>query len=156
MELFKSYLRQTTDKLNNNFKGMAHIYFDDFAIIEFEKYLTLKGKRSEKRTWFMRLDFRREERSARYLFFFGFPYYDFHNQVDVTLHVAREEPPGSFNYTHLSEITAPNVPDFVEIGYLPSKEKLLVRRKDGSVVEKSMESFTMEIFDGIRKNHFDS
>ena len=56
----------------------------------------------------------------------------------------------------MSEINAPNVPNFVEIGYLPSKEKLLVRGRDGFVVEKSMESFTMEIFEGIREKHFDS
>jgi len=44
---------------------------------------------------------------------------------EATLHIAREEPSNSFHYERLGGIDAPNIPNLIEIGYLPDKEKFV-------------------------------
>ena len=86
-------------------------------ISKFEKYSALRQGESAKRTWFLRIDFRRTDTTARYLFFFGHASYRIRDRCDVTLHVAREEPPNSYHYEKLEYVSTANVPDLVEIGY---------------------------------------
>ena len=150
MELLKSYVRQTVEGVNQQTIGIARAFLKDFGIIEFEKYLTLSQGISAKRTWFFRIDIRREDRSARYLFFCGFPSQALASRgVDVTLHLAREEPPDSFTYVHLSDIGGPDVPNLVELGYLADKEKLLLKGVDGSTMESSMDDMVRDLFQSI-------
>ena len=69
MELLKSIFKQTAEMLHSSAK-LAEVWFKDFGQLDLEKYLTLTGNSSAKRTWFFRIDFRSGERTDRYLFFF--------------------------------------------------------------------------------------
>ncbi|MFM7548913.1 MAG: Fic family protein [Cyanobacteriota bacterium] len=140
MELLKSLIRQTADLLDAN-ANVGKIYFTDFGNLGFEKYLSLKKYGSAKKTWFFRIDFKIGTRSARYLFFFASPSHEMRDLgVDVTLHLSREEPAGSFHYEFLDQITAPNVPNIVEIGYNPESEAFVVRGVDSRVREEKVDS----------------
>lgn len=152
MDLLKNYFRQTASLLDQ--APLGRVYFKDFGIIEYEKYLMLRHGESAKRTWFFRLDFRSGDRSARYLFFFNNPGYLMRPRCDVTVHVAREEAP--YHYERLEHITAPNVPNLVEIGYLPREERFLVRRKDNRVAEAKIENFSKLFIEEVVQKHFDS
>ena len=154
MELFKSFVRQAVGGLNVGFGGLAQAYFKDFGLIEIEKYQQLSGMISAKRTWFFRVDIRTNDKTARYLFFFGYPNLQLAERVSVTLHIAREEPSNSFNYEPLSTLTAPNVPEFVELGYLPLEERLIVKERNGAVSQMSMDRFVKEFFQQIGRYHF--
>lgn len=124
MELLKSYFRQTAELLDES-APFGNVYFKDFGTLEFEKYANLARGESAKRTWFFRIDFRSGAKTARYLLFFGAPSFAIRDRCDVTAHVAREESP--FNFVRLELITGPNVPDLVEIGYVPNEERFLAR-----------------------------
>ena len=156
MELLRSYFRQTVNILNEATDYGENIYFKDFENLEFEKYLALGAGESAKRTWFFRIDFRRKERSARYLFFFGSGALVLRNRYrcDVTLHVAREEPPKSYYYERLESIVAPNVPDLVEIGYEISKERFVLRKRSNRASMGRVEEFGKQFFEDVVNKHF--
>ncbi len=122
-ELLKSYFRQTASMMDESAE-IGHVWFKDFGTIEFEKFLSLRLGESVKRTWFLRIDFRSGEKSARYLFFFGYAHHQLRPQCDVTLFIAREDPPGTYFYQRLDRLTASNVPTFAEIGYQPATAAL--------------------------------
>lgn len=153
MELLKSVFRQTAEVVNST-ATVADIWFKDFGQLELEKYLALRNHVSAKKTWFFRLDFRSGVRSARYLFFFGSPSYDLKREYDVTLHISREEPPGSFNYERLDVITAPNVPNFVEIAYDAAHEEFVVRRRSGASSRMKIEQLCRDFFEDVVEKHF--
>ena len=153
MDLLKGYIRQTADMIESS-ALMARIYFTDFGSLEFEKYLSLRQGESVKRTWFLRVDFRRAERAARYLFFCGFASYALRDSCDVTLHVAREEPPGSYLYEKLESLSADNVPDLVEIGYQPREEKFIARYRSGVVQRGKIEDIGRTFFEQVIGRQF--
>lgn len=153
MELLKSYLQQTVD-IFDQATPYGSVYLKDFGNLEFEKYSALRRGESAKRTWFLRVDFRRSDTTARYLFFFGYTSYAMHGRCDVTLHVAREEPPGSFNYERLEHIQSSNIPDLAEIGYEMSKERFVVRRRNGRSRTSRVEEFTKRFFEDVVAKHF--
>ena len=153
MELLKSYLRQSAS-LFDEATPYGNVYFKDFGNLEFEKYSALRSGTSAKRTWFLRLDFRRADTSARYLFFFGHANHKLRDRCQVTLHIAREEPPNSFNYDRLEHITAPNVPDLAEIGYEIAKERFVVRLRNGRTRTSRVEEFGKRFFEDIVAGHF--
>lgn len=155
MELLRSYFRQTCEILGRQATA-ARTYFKDFGQLDFEKYLSLCQGESVKRTWFFRVDFRSGNRAARYLFFFGFPSHQLSKQSEVTLHVAREEPPGSFHYQRLIDITAPNVPSIVEVGYERSKERFITRDQMGGTSQGRVEKMGKRFFDDVIRLHFNS
>ncbi|HEV2301793.1 MAG TPA: Fic family protein [Stellaceae bacterium] len=155
MELLKSIFKQTAEILDTS-ATLAGVWFKDFGQLELEKYLSLKGHGSAKRTWFFRVDFRSGERSARYLFFFGSPSYSTRDKGDVSLHVAREEPAGSFNYERLENISAPNVPGLLEIGYDARREEFFARKKSGSISEMKVEEICRAFFEDVVSRHFSS
>ena len=132
----------------------GNVYLKDFGNIEFEKYDALRRGESAKRTWFLRVDFRRRDTTARYLFFFGHASHAMRARCDVTLHVAREEPAGSFHYERLEHIKSPNVPDLAEVGYEMSKERFVVRMRNGRSRVSGVEEFTKSFFDAIVSKHF--
>ncbi len=153
MELLKSYLRQTVDMVNEA-TPYGGVYFKDFGNLEFEKYLALSAGESAKRTWFLRIDFRRGEKSARYLFFFGTGNSVLRSRCGVTLHVAREEPENSYNYERLDNLDAPNVPDLTEVGYEMSKERFVLRKKNGRSLICRVEEFGKQFFEDVVNKHF--
>lgn len=153
MDLLKSLFKQTTEMLAAT-STFGNIYFNDFGTLEFEKYLSLKDYGSVKRTWFFRVDFRSGDRSARYLFFFGYPSNAMRSHADVTLHLSREDPPGSFVYQRLDAVSAPNVPNAVEIGYKQDKEIFVVRGKDGKIREEKVDSLCKNFIQEVVERHF--
>ena len=153
MELLKSYLQQTVDVFNQA-TTYGSVYLKDFGNLEFEKYSVLRRGESAKRTWFLRVDFRRGDIFARYLFFFGYASHLMRARCDVTIHVAREEPPGSFNYERLEHIQSANVPDLAEIGYEMSKERFVVRMRNGRSRTNRVEEFTKLFFEDVVQKHF--
>ena len=155
MELLKSYLQQTVG-LFDQAATFGNVYLRDFGNLEFEKYSALRQGASAKRTWFLRVDFRRAEKAARYLFFFGHASYQMRDRCRVTLHVAREEPPNSYNYERLENVQSTNVPDLVEIGYEMSKERFVVRSLGGRPRMRPVEDFTKQFFEHIVNRHFAS
>ena len=154
MELLRGYFRQTGELLDET-PGVS-IYLRDFDMLDFEKYLRLKERKSAKRTWFFRVDFRIGDKSARYLFFFGFASWKIRSETEVavTLHLSREEPSNSFYYERLDDIDAPNVPSIVEIGYLPEKEQFVSIGKTGSAKSDKVEKLGKAFFDQVLKLHF--
>jgi Fic family protein len=155
MELLKSIFKQTAEMVDST-APLAEVWFKDFGHLELEKYLALRAGNSAKRTWFFRIDFRSGARAARYLFFFGYPSYSMRARTDVNLQVAREEPTGSFNYERVEFISAPNVPNVVEIGYIANREEFLVRKKTGDIVEMKVEKVCREFFEEVVQRHFSS
>jgi Fic family protein len=155
MELLKSIFKQTAETVDSA-ANLAEVWFKDFGQLDLEKYLALRGGTSAKRTWFFRVDFKSGERSARYLFFFGYPSFTMRTRSDVNLFAAREEPSGSFHYEKLDFISAPNVPDLIEVGYIASREEFLVRKRSGDVVEMKVEKVCREFFEDVVQRHFSS
>ncbi|NKC12082.1 MAG: hypothetical protein GKR94_07725 [Gammaproteobacteria bacterium] len=153
MELLKSHLRQTAGALHEA-ADFGDVYFKDFGNLEFEKYSALKLGESAKRAWFFRIDFRNGDKTARYLMFFGYAHSKLHGRCDVTLHVAREDPPNSYHYERLDTITAPNVPDLVEIGYSMSEERFMVRGKSNNIDSGRVEEFGRRFFEDVVSKHF--
>lgn len=159
MELLRSYFRQTTELINRA-APLGHVYFNDFGMLEFEKYLSLLKGESAKRTWLFRIDFVQESisgqsRNARYLFFFGSPSPQLRaRHCAVTVFVAREEPAGSFNYTRLEQITAPNVPDLVELGYEPRSEAFVARYRAGPISDGKLEDIGRSFIEQVIAKHF--
>ncbi len=153
MELLKSYFRQTVNSIDEA-TAYADLFLKDFGQLEFEKYESLRHGNSAKRTWFLRVDFRSSNISARYLFFFGFSSDALRSRCEVTLHVAREEPQGSYNYEKLDWLTVPNVPSLVEIGYDMSKERFVARPKSGPLKDGRIEEIGRRFFDDVVEKHF--
>ena len=153
MELLKSLFRQTAELLNSS-ANLGDIYFRDFGSLEFEKYLSLKTHGSAKKTWFFRIDFRSGTSAARYLFFFGSPSYSMKRLRDVTLHISREEPPGSFFYERLDMITALNVPNAMEIGYKAEAEAFVVRGANNAVRQEKGDALCRKFVQEVVEKHF--
>ncbi len=153
MELLKSYFRQMTELLDEG-DETGRVYFKDFGTLEFEKYLSLRGGGSAKRTWFFRIDFRSGDKAVRYLFFFGAPSYDLRSEVDVTVHLAREEPVGSFRYERLTAMSQPNVPATVEIGYKAKDEKFVAKAQSGRKKKDKIETIGKALLEDIVEKHF--
>lgn len=158
MELLRSYFRQAVDLLNESPEMVgSRVYFKDFGELIWEKYVSLKGRKSAKQTWFFRVDFVSGEKSARYLFFFGFPSRNMPGVTGATLHLAREEPAKSFNYDKLDDITADNVPNIAEIGYYAKEERFGRRGGGGAPVQKGkIEVIGKKFFEEVVAKHFQS
>ena len=152
--LLKSFFREVADKINKT-TFVVNVYFKDYGELGFEKYFSLKYGESAKRTWFFRIDFVKRDRakSARYLFFFGHESHAMKHRCNVTLHVAREEPSGSYNYERLESISGRNVPNILEIGYEMAKEQFIVRGRDRMAPEK-VEKFGRKFINDIVAIHF--
>jgi fido (protein-threonine AMPylation protein) len=152
MELLRSYFQQTALAIDKESR-LGRIYFKEFGILEFEKYITMREGESAKQTWFFRVDFRIEQAAARYLFFFQRPSFMMRNYCsDVSLCVAREEKP--FFFERLEDITAPNTPNLVEIGYMPSEEKFATRDRNGLVHTDKIDSIGRKFIEEVVKMHF--
>jgi len=157
MELLRNYFRQCVELLVQSPENIAiKLYFKDFGELAWEKYLSLKQGKSAKRTWFFRIDFVRGDKSARYLFFFGSSSPKL-REASVTLHLAREDPPRSFNYERLEHITMPNVPNIVEIGYFTDKECFATNPGRGGPLNLGkIEDIGKKFIENVMTKHFQS
>jgi len=155
MELLRGHFRQIADQLAS-LATLYRIFFKDFGQLDFEKFVALKQGVSTKRTWFFRIDIRVGDKAARYLFFFGFPSGGLRDRCSVTLFTAREDPPGSYFYTALDRVTAPNCPPTIEIGYDMTQERFLCRSKGGGVAEAKVEATAQRFIEAVVKCHFES
>lgn len=153
MELLKSLFKQNVELLAAS-SDLGDVYFRDFGMLEFEKYLSLKNFGSAKKTWFFRLDFRSGTHVNRYLFFFGSPSSQMKYKTDVTLHISREEPNGSFHYERLDDLSALNVPCFAEIGYEADEEAFVVKDKNGNTRTEKLESVSKRFIQEVVEKHF--
>lgn len=153
MELLKSYFRKTAELLSET-SSVGSIFVRDFGNLEFEKYLSLRQFESAKKTWFFRIDFRSGEKVVRYLFFFGSPSYLMRSKVDVTLHISREEPPGSFHYERLETVTFDNIPGIVEIGYKADAERFIARSRGGQARMDKIDVLGKKFFEDVVRVHF--
>ena len=153
MELLKSYFRQVAYGLDSEAPTLM-VKFREFDPLEYEKYVSLRYNKTAKRTWFFRIDFISGEKTARYLFFFGYVSPALRGKCDVTLHVAREEPPNSWNYEKLIDITAPNVPDIQEFGYIPKAEKFISKGKGSRSKQDKIEVLGQKFFQDVIEKHF--
>jgi Fic family protein len=154
MDLLRGYFTQMVESITR-VGGMYRVFFKDFGHLDFEKFVALKQGHSVKRTWYFRLDFRVEDRAARYLFFFGFPSRELREKASVTLWLSREAEDRKFFYEALERITAPNVPDVCEIGYNVESEKFLVRGRNGRVTKMKVEAIAQKLIDAVVRCHFD-
>lgn len=155
MELLKSYFRQAAGALDSESLG-ASVNFREFDPLEYEKYVSLRFRKTAKRTWFFRIDFMSKGKKARYLFFFGYVSDELLEKCNVTLHVAREEPSESWNYERLSDIKAPNVPDIHELGYNPKAEKFVSKGKSPRSKQDKIEVLGKRFFQEVIEKHFAS
>ncbi len=151
MELLKSSLCDMVDSLNEKTGHVAKLFFKDFGNLGFEKYDALRAGESAKRTWFLRIDFwQRDKTAARYLFFFGKASRQMlGRQCQVTLHIACEEPLGSYYYERLENMGPNNTMDIVEIGYAIKKERFIIRPKHRRALFSSIEDFGKRFFEGV-------
>lgn len=157
MDLLKNYFRQTADTINQlpQSSGLVHFTFKEFGIIEFEKFLSLRGRESVKRTWFFGVQIRSGQRRVRYLFWFGFASFAMAQKLgnqDVTLWISLESGPS--NYQSLESMPAANTPDLFEIGYLPKQEQFLCRSRGGRVEVQKADVFVKNFFEQIAKRQF--
>jgi len=154
MDLLKSTFRQTMGLLAQSSKFIK-MYFNDFGWLDFEKYVALSTGASAKKTWFFRVDFKKENRTARYLFFFGSPSAYFQNKdAQVSIHIAREQPENSFNYSTLDKIDECNILNCFEIAYSPQEERFISHGATETIVPDRAEKLAQFFFEEILAKHF--
>lgn len=153
MDLLKNYFEKTILNLDARAAALGvRLFFKSFDTLEFEKYQSLRNGYTTKRTWFFRIDLRGENSSARYLFFFGMPSQALKQRCDVTVHLAREERP--YYFERLENITAPNVPNLFEIGYVPDDEIFIARNRGSRVEKNRIEAIGKNFMESVASLHF--
>ena len=156
MDLLLNHYRQVVETVNDQLP-VGKWYLKDFGMLPYEKYLALRQRQFAKRTWFFRVDFVPEGRSAvRYLHFFGFTSYAMSGQskARVSLHLSREETP--FYFERLDDITSPDVPPLREIAYSPADEAFIARHGLDQCFEQKIERIAEQFFENVINLHFDS
>jgi Fic family protein len=149
MELVRARFRQTCHLLEDSFK-FGKVFFNDFGHLPYEKYIVLRSGESAKRTWFFRVDLVRSNKSARYLFFFRQQSVVMRNNgCRVTLFIAKENPPGSFNYDRLEHIVPAPIPNMIELGYNLDGETFMYREKDDSIQVATIDNISQHFFDEV-------
>ena len=149
MELFRAHFRLVSELLDDAAQGLYRVYFKKFGTLELDKYLALSSQQSAKRTWFFRIDIVRQEESSRHLFYFNIASPPMRDRSSVTIHVSREEPPGSFWYERLRDILGPHSPPFTEIGYDMQEEHFVCARLDWSTYAASIEAIANKFISSI-------
>ena len=155
MELLFSHYRQVVQQVSDA-TILGQLYIKDFGMLPYEKYVALRQRQSAKRTWFFSIDFQTEQRSVRYLHFFGFASYPMSTQSEarVSLHLSREDPPSSYHFEKLDNITAANVPLLREVAYSPTDENFIARHGLDQCNEQKVEQIARDFFESVVKLHF--
>lgn len=155
MELVRARFRQTCQMLEQSFK-VGKVFFNDFGHLPYEKYIVLRTGDSAKRTWFFRIDLVKGGQSARYLFFFRQQTITMRkNGCFVTLHLAKENPPGSYNYDRLEHIQSKKIPNMLELGYDMKDETFVLRERDDTTQSGTIDSISQRFFNEVMAFDFD-
>lgn len=153
MELLKSYFKQFVEDVNETTTlRSVNLNFKDFGILSSEKYLALRERGTAKRTWFFGIEFIREKKRARYLFYFGYPDYKIKQHTTVILILAKD-PDLSYFYVPLDEISQPNRLDIFQVGF-NLKEQQFVASTTGGVWEGKVEDLAWKFFEQVIERDF--
>ena len=82
------------------------------------------------------------------------------NRCDVTLRLARENPPNSYRYERLENIRSgvARIPDVAEVGYELGRESFVIQPRKVSAGSRSrmarVEDFIRQFFEEVVNNHF--
>lgn len=151
MYLLRNFCRQTIGKWNDQ-SNSTKIELTEFGVLDLEKYLALRIGHSVKRTWFFSLEFTKGSNTVRYLFFFDHASRQMREHCLVTLQIAQEAPPQSFNYEKLDDFEEATSPNLREIGYVDKEEKYATRSMPKNIVKLSrLEKIGNEFFEGVFK-----
>jgi fido (protein-threonine AMPylation protein) len=151
MDLLQSYFKQTITDWNERVQGGAHVFFRDFGMLNFEKYVAIRDGETAKRTWFFRIDFMSGNRTARYLFFFGYGHINIRSRAPVVLIVAKEIEPYSFE--RLENISQSNIPDIHQIGYDMKSESFIALTPTG-LIDGKIESLGKQFLEQVVRRDF--
>ncbi|MCY3977023.1 MAG: Fic family protein [Chloroflexi bacterium] len=151
MALLKSYFKQEVEKWNKQFSvGTVSVHFRDFGTLDFHKYVSLRDGGSAKRTWDFGVEFRRGNRRARYLLFYGYSDYRLRRRARVVLNVAKDI---DYSYERLLDIKQPNKPDIYQVGF-DMKEQAFVALKVSGVWSGKVESLARQFFTQVVERDF--
>lgn len=151
MELMLSHYRAVVEQLDDELPWLK-IYIKEYGMLEFEKYAALRERNSAKRTWFFRVDFRADDRTARYMHTFRWADRALADHARVSLRLGREET--RYNFEWLDDITRPNVPSLREIAYSPAKETFVSMNAGRHCQERKIEDIARGFFEDVMKKHF--
>ena len=151
MALLKSYFKQEVEKWNKQFSlGTVSVHFRDFGTLDFHKYVSLRDGGSAKRTWDFGVEFRRGNRRARYLLFYGYSDYRLRRRARVVLNVAKDI---DYSYERLLDIKQPNKPDIYQVGF-DMKEQAFVALTVSGVWSGKVESLARQFFTQVVERDF--
>lgn len=153
MELMLNQYQLSVAAINASAR-IGQIYFREFGVLEFEKYVALRQRQSAKGTWFFRLDFVRDDRAARYLHTFRWAHRDLSDFAKVSVRLGRETSP--FHYEWLSDIAATNLPGLREVAYAPADECWVATYATGPVRKGKIEDFARGFLEDVMRRHFQS
>lgn len=153
MDLMLSHYKGVVEQLNDELPFLS-VYIREFGMLEFEKYAALRERNSAKRTWFFRVDFRGEDRTARYLHAFRWADRALAEHARVSLRLGREREGAPFTFDWLDDVTRPNVPALREIAYSPSKETFVSMNAGRHCQERKIEDIARTFFDEVMSCHF--
>ena len=155
MELMLSHYKSVVDQLNDELQ-FSRLYIKEFGMLEFEKYTALRERQSTKRTWFFRVDFRQENRTARYMHTFRWADRALaeHSTVSLRLGREREGSPYTFDWLDDVALNKTNVPALREIAYSPAKETFVSMNAGRRCQERKIEEIARTFFDEVRRCHF--
>ena len=151
MQLMLNHYKATVEQVNDEVPFL-NVYIKEYGMLEFEKYAALRERNSAKRTWFFRVDFRGEDRTARYMHTFSWADRALPEHARVSLRLGREEKPFTFDW--LDDITRPNVPSLREIAYSPTKETFVSMNAGRHCQEHKIEAIVRAFFDDVMRCHF--
>jgi Fic family protein len=156
MELFKNYVRQIAGLLDEQAERPSRIYFTDFGMIEYEKYLSLRNGYSAKRTWCFRTDFRPGVHAVRYLFSFGYASQQVRGHISpgdsVCLYVSAQVAP--YQFERMDNLPQTNHPSLREIAYSAEKEQFVARFGDGTIAVSRVEPIVQRFFNEVVERNF--
>lgn len=157
MDLLASQFERAVTELRD--QG-AQVYFKHFDRLTTEKYLQIKRTGRARRTWAFRVDFRRGNRSARYLFWFWKTGWDMQAKsaaYPVSLLISREHPPDGHYYVLLDEIAGTgreDLPEIREISYDAKAERFICRFSMGYVAEHQVADVVKTFVEQVVSRNF--
>ena len=158
MELMLSHYKSVVDQLNDELQlsRSSRLHIKEFGMLEFEKYTALRERQSTKRTWFFRVDFRQDNRTARYMHTFRWADRALaeHSTVSLRLGREREGSPYTFDWLDDVALNKTNVPALREIAYSPTKETFVSMNASRRCQERKIEEIARTFFDEVRRCHF--
>ena len=158
MDLLISHFQTTVNHLHD--QG-AQVYFKHFDSLTPEKYLQIKRTGRVKRTWAFRVDFRRGDRSARYLFWYWRTRKAMQSNITnvspVSLAISREDPPDTYHYTLLDDLSSSgreDIPEIREISYDEKAERFVCRFGMNSVAQRQVADVVKEFVEQVGARNF--